>query len=324
MGAELAPSTRLLQWLLFLPGPFYFYPWKAIANSFAGDSYAVGYKHFADGHYGRINLALHCVALFIQTFGNFGLLAQLDRLLHTVIPVRLKALSLSNALKDPQKQEVEHPRLLSCWSAVAWGLCLARSPAPLAARLASCGSLAFAYSGASYASPEVFEVAAPAAMATALTIAQATATRPVSAQNYAKGMLLMAGWYAGWRWVRRRWAQAWSERRMVVRCVVLGFLSMLAVKKNPLRPMIVLGSIMCRTAAVLTDDPVLYYLGYAFTGSLFQGISHRITNEEATLAALERESEQDKLRYEWAHVTFFPVMVFHAVQEAIGAHVGAP
>ncbi|CAE7352683.1 Cht2 [Symbiodinium natans] len=292
MASEIGLSTRLWQWLLFSPGPFYFYPWKSIANHIAGDSYAIGYRHFVAGHYGRINLALHCVALFIQTFGNFRLLEHLDRLLFSKVGV------------------------LSFGSVVAWVASLASSPAPALARLASCGSLCFAFQLAPYATVESFELATPGAMALVLTWAQATAKRPISNRAYAKGLVLMAGWYAGWTLLRRMCGKRLEDQKVRIRCAVISFLSFLAMQKNPVTPVVVLGSLLCRLASILTDDPVLYYLGFAFTGSLFQGIAHNLTAEEATLKALERQGEQAKLRYEWAHVTFFPALLFHAVQEA--------
>jgi len=295
MTSQIALSTRLWQWLLFSPGPFYFYPWKSLANHVAGDSYAIGYRHFAAGHYGRINLALHCVALFIQTFGNFGLLRHLDVLL----PMSFAKLGI-----------------FSSGSVAAWLACLCWSPAPLLARLASCASLAFAFRFSPFATVERFEAAAPGAMVLALTWAQATAKRPIRRKAYERGLLLMAGWYAAWALLRRTCGKKLQDQKLQIRCAVLGFLSFLALRKNPLKPVVVLGSLVCRLASTLTDDPVLYYLSYAFTGSLFQGIAHGLTAEEATLEALERQSEAAKLRYEWAHVTFFPALLFHTVQAA--------
>ena len=69
MTSQIALSTRLWQWLLFLAGAILLLSLEVTREScLLGDSYAVGYRHFAAGHYGRINLALHCVALFIQNF----------------------------------------------------------------------------------------------------------------------------------------------------------------------------------------------------------------------------------------------------------------
>eukprot|EP00439_Symbiodinium_sp_Y106_P079913 s72_g18.t1 len=228
MTSQIALSTRLWQWLLFSPGPFYFYPWKSLANHVAGDSYAIGYRHFAAGHYGRINLALHCVALFIQTFGNFGLLRHLDVLL----PMSFAKLGI-----------------FSSGSVAAWLACLCWSPAPLLARLASCASLAFAFRFSPFATVERFEAAAPGAMVLALTWAQATAKRPIRRKAYERGLLLMAGWYAAWALLRRTCGKKLQDQKLQIRCAVLGFLSFLALRKNPLKPVVVLGSLVASPMA---------------------------------------------------------------------------
>ncbi|CAE7391392.1 Cht2 [Symbiodinium pilosum] len=128
--------------------------------------------------------------------------------------------------------------------------------------------------------------------------------------------MLMAAWYAVWSLFRRTCGKKLKDHQLQIRCAVFGVLSVLALRKNPVSPVVVVGSLLCRAASTLTDDPLLYYLGYAFTGSLFQGISHGIAREEATLVALQRQGEQAKLRYEWAHVTYFPALLFHTVQDA--------
>ena len=48
-----------------------------------------------------------------------------------------------------------------------------------------------------------------------------------------------------------------------------------------------------------------------------QGAAHAVTREEPTLVALERETPDDKLRFEYAHVSYFPNLVLHGMHDAL-------
>ncbi|RHY70040.1 hypothetical protein DYB30_006889 [Aphanomyces astaci] len=53
---------------------------------------------------------------------------------------------------------------------------------------------------------------------------------------------------------------------------------------------------------------------FGFFGSVLQSVSHLVTKEVPTMVALQTvASPADKVRYEYAHVTFFPHLVFHGL-----------
>jgi hypothetical protein len=56
---------------------------------------------------------------------------------------------------------------------------------------------------------------------------------------------------------------------------------------------------------------------------VMQGQSHDITQETATLLHLDKmEDKVKKLRFEWAHVTFFPLLLAHAIRESLHGECG--
>ena len=52
----------------------------------------------------------------------------------------------------------------------------------------------------------------------------------------------------------------------------------------------------------------------------FPGRSHDITKQSATLLNLEgMDDKAKKLRFEWAHVTYFPSLLFHSMHQSLNA-----
>lgn len=70
--------------------------------------------------------------------------------------------------------------------------------------------------------------------------------------------------------------------------------------------------------AVLTDQPWLYLHGAGFSASLFQGVSHRWSGEAANLPELALRSEVEGAGDEIGHVSYFPVLIFHASFQTLG------
>lgn len=297
---------RMLQSLLMAPGPFYFYPWKAPVNAAAGDDYAVGFKHFWTGHRHAVNLSLHCVCLFVQVFGNFGLLNAIDA---RYIP-----------------QPIAGVRVLSAASAIVWSLYLlvASKGCPMAARVGSAAALGLAYFLAPQITRTHMDVGAPAAMVAALLVSNfAIAKRKIPIAAVVRLIVVMGLWGTAWpaiegAFVDRVLGGARPERTLEIIGGVAGYLGVLGLARNPLTALVLSGLLFTRLAsAAAGGDSVLYFWSYAFAGSLFQGLTHRAVQEEATLLALERESEDAKLRFEWAHVTFFPTLLLHACIRAM-------
>ena len=297
---------RLLQPLLMAPGPFYFYPWKPVVNAVAGDDYMTGYKHFASGHSHFVNLALHCVCLFIQVFGNFGLL---------------------NVIDGRINQPVQGVRILSALSAISWSayLLVAAKGAPLVARLGSAAVLALGYQLAPQITREHLDLGAPLAMIIALLVSNYGLTRArlqLPAKPVAKLVAIMGAWAYAWPYLEGAYVNAigGAVPQHTNNITALALLYTLGVTQvqNPLSFLVLTAVPLLRLAsAAAGGDPLLFFWSYGFAGSLFQGLTHRTVAEEATLLALERETEQRKLKFEWSHVTFFPVLLLHRVMQRV-------
>jgi hypothetical protein len=299
--------VRLLQSLLMAPGPFYYYPWKAPINALAGDDYATGYKHFIAGHRHAVNLSLHCACLFIQVFGNFALLNAIDA---AYVP-----------------QPVAGVRILSAVSAATWAgyLLLFSGGCPAVPRVASIAVLALAYLTAPLITHGNMDRFAAGIFTLALVISNYFLTKkPIAAKGVLRLAVAMAAWGTLWPFIESAFvknvlggALAPSQTHAVMGGVA-AYLAGLGLMKNPLSLVVVTGMIVARLASAATGgNSVLFFWSYAFAGSFFQGLTHRTVQEEATMLALERESEEKKLRFEWSHVTFFPTLLLHACWNAV-------
>ena len=291
----------ILQILLFSLGPFYVYPWKPIVNMFAGDSYKVSLKHFKEGHYGAVNLAGHFVCLFVQTFGNFGLLSIVDkRFVPQVVP--------------------GHDRLFSTLSAVIWGAYLATSPAPPVVTAGSIAALALAYFFGPQVPMATYEKASVFSLVAAITISNFLFSKKKIRKplvGFVKLLALVPGIWFAWQEIGRRYAGTQVANFAVVEAGTLAVLTLLGALNNPVKKVVIGGMILCRLAGILTDNPVLFYLGMAFTASFFQGVTHSLTEEEATLVAIGDKGGKDALAFEYAHVVFFPNVLLHTIYDKL-------
>ncbi|OQS05402.1 hypothetical protein THRCLA_02451 [Thraustotheca clavata] len=286
--------VKLYQLVLFATPQFYAFPWKPLINGFIGDSYPVAVAHFAPSHTTRANLALHAVCMVIQLTGNFCLLTLLD---------------------DLATGGVDRP--LSLLTALVWSiyLILGANSAPVWSNFVAVCSILTAYFSAPYllVFPE-FTTTIPTigffVMAMYFALFAKGTVRIGTVAMYMGIMLVL---HLLW----------WSLEAMEIliehpRQWNLGFLVILAglsLMKNPAIPTVVFGSLVGRTLASCTNQPLLFYFCYGYFGSLMQGIAHRITKEQATLLALENEVPLNKIRYEFAHVTYFPLLVCDAITQ---------
>ena len=315
----------LLQTALLAPGPFFFYPWKAVINALVGDSYVVAYKHFQAGHRHRVNLLLHFVCLWIQASSNFCLLNTLDKALWGDAP---GPFGLS--------------RPLSALSAATWVIYLATASTgcPAICSLLSALTLGAVYIGVPFIPRPMFDTAAVLGMVAMLIASNVTlpASRRVPLRDAAKVViglpLLFFMLFPRAESFFGSFGGSYEQHKWIAFGTV-AYLAVLASLKNPLKPLVISATFVCRFAAYATAPSSastgvavgtsassqlvsdgLFYLGYAFIASLFQGLTHQVTREEATLLALERQhDEMVKVRYEFAHVTFFPNLLFHAMKQ---------
>jgi hypothetical protein len=293
------------QLLLFTSGPFYTYPWKPIINALFGHSYPIALQHFKKAHYGLVNLALHGVCLFVQVAGNFGLLRRLDELL-LGIPATSTAINVKS---------------ISFVSAVVWCIPLLLSPAPKLISLTSTAVIAAMYMLTAGLTIPVFELLSCSAFAVVLVLSNllASSRKKLPLSKVAAATIGFLGWFAGSKYLFENYWGAAPSASTVGNALLIAnvaFFALTPALKNPLKLTVVVGATVSKLIAIATGSELVAFHSYAFFGSLCQGIAHALTKEEATLLALERESEDAKVRSEYAHVVFFPNIFLQTVYDA--------
>lgn len=278
---------KSMQLILLAGGPFYTYPWKPLCNSLYGDTYEVALKHFKEGHYGAVNLGLHGACLLIQVFGNMALLCRLDAL----IP-----------------QPVEGVRLVALSSLLTWAAHLLLSPAPKVVSLASTVVLTAGYLAGPHITVDLYEKGSIAALLVAFVLSNTAAPRrqKLSIVKSASFVFGFVAWYAAWASFRTAFWESQSQHRDIMSVVLGTFVVLTSLTSNPIKKVVVGATLLSKVLGILSGNETMLFHGYAFFASLCQGISHLITKEEATLLALERKGGDAKVRFEFAHVGYFP------------------
>ena len=102
--------------------------------------------------------------------------------------------------------------------------------------------------------------------------------------------------------------------------VVLAAMVSLARKDDPVKPVVKLGGIVVWPLALLTDRPELCLYSFGYTAMAAQGIAHRLSGQPSTLEQVQvLDDGVSKLSFEWAHVVYFPALLFHSVLESLAA-----
>lgn len=293
-------SHALAQWALFGLGPFYAYPWKIAIHKFVGHSYEIALKHFKTGHYGATNLFGHFACLFVQLFGNFGLLRVIDtKFLPQIIP---------------------GVRLLSTQTAVIWSLYLLRGSAPLIVKLLSVLAIAATYFAVPSVTFQAYEMAGLALYCSAMLAGDLVfSKKKIGLKGWVRVALIPA-MAAGWRALEASSianVASTGNSQLGVTAGTLSILTALSLVKNPIKKVVIVGMIISRLASILTGRIELAWLGFAFTASFMQGITHNVTNEQATLIALGDKGGKDELESEYAHVVFFPNILLHTILDKL-------
>lgn len=293
-------KNRFLSVVLFTTAPFYFFPPKAFLNRIFGSNYEIAYYHFRQNHRNAVNLALHFVCFWMQIIGNFCLLAELDR---RYVPQRIPG----------------QDRFLSLVSAAVWSLTQFTSGAPIIASVLSTGSIVSAYLAAPFVTPALMDAGCFGSFLLMLVLSQmATGGKIVTSQHMIRtfaGLPLLLG---AFQLAEKYYFKVKAERAEEIRLVMLGYLIALPLLlRNPLRPLVYTGVVLLRGAYIATGDSLFFYLGYGFLASAFQGITHIISREEATLIALERKGDTAKIQFEYGHVTFFPNLAINSILDTV-------
>ncbi|KAF0682423.1 Aste57867_25436 [Aphanomyces stellatus] len=290
-------TTLVLQSSLFVAPQFYCFPWKPLINAAIGDSYAVALKHFLVNHMTASNLALHFVCLIVQLTGNFCLLRVLDDLFFPSIAF------------GP----------LSVSTFVVWVgyLVLNSTSAPLWAQLASTWCLGAAVVAAPIIVPhgELMSLALVGMFLSTLALCFLGGFRhQLNVRAATFGSLFLVAIHGGWYYLPQYIDGALLQAHLFHVNLVFGVVMfILSMVKNPLLPTVAYGYFVGRALATLTGQSWLFFFSYGFFGSVLQGFSHLLASEIPTLIALQKESPADKIRYEYAHVVFFPNLAFHGI-----------
>ena len=109
-------------------------------------------------------------------------------------------------------------------------------------------------------------------------------------------------------------------------CGVVGVLMAVAAgSREPAKLTAFGGAFGAHAAAWATGQPLLYFYSLAFLFQLSQGVSHRISGEQATLLQLNdstnkkvvsHEQDRRRLGFEWAHVVYFPALLMQSLNQS--------
>ena len=102
--------------------------------------------------------------------------------------------------------------------------------------------------------------------------------------------------------------------------LVLAAMVKTALAPDPVKPVVKLGSLAVWILALLTDRPELGLYGVGYSAMAAQGLAHRLSGQPSTLEQVQvLDDGVSKLSFEWAHVTYFPALLFHSVLESLAA-----
>jgi hypothetical protein len=286
-------NVTISQVILYAFGPFFCYPWKPIINTFGGSSYPTGYKHFWLQHQDPFNLLWHFICLIYQIIGNFSLLNLVDQYLFT-------------ASSDA--------RWLSKITALGWILYLGTTQkCPAIARISSVISIGLAYHFVPLLSLTSVEYFVGISFFL-IWIFQAVTRNRFSLNGDAPTiLLLLIVKFSLSYFIPSQFLSQYQDHTPLIGFIYLLLISALSTRLDAVKTLIVGASLIGHILSLLTGEKLFYLHSIAFTAMLFQGLAHELSLETATLIKLMDESNHSaKVAYEWAHVTYFPNMLFHA------------
>ncbi|KDO26802.1 hypothetical protein SPRG_08092 [Saprolegnia parasitica CBS 223.65] len=295
-AASPTPTTQpalIYQVVLFASPQFYSFPWKPLLNRLVGDTYPVAVAHFAPHHATRANLALHFVCLLVQLSGNFCFLTLLDM---TVTGSRARPFSLATAL---------------LWSVY---LVLGATTAPIWCNVAAVASIVAAYAAA----PVLLQQPTALTLVPLVLYVLVALVSGVSVPGYARlgaaaqVTIFLGLLHVGWMYLETS-PPAPSDVGVPYTLGFCTVLVLLAALPRPTLPTVLFGALVGRSLGIWTRQPLLTLYCYGYFGSLLQVLAHGLAKEQATLLALEDEGSLKKVRYEYAHVTYFPTLVFEGM-----------
>jgi hypothetical protein len=285
-------TVTVSQVILYAFGPFFCYPWKPIINTFGGSSYPTGYKHFWLQHQDPFNLLWHFICLIYQILGNFSLLALVDQYLFG-----------------------SHDRWISKITALGWILYLGSTQnCPAMARIGSSISIGLAYHFVPSLSLSLIEYFVGISF-TLIWIFQAIAKGRPSIGGDAIGILIILLIKCSLSsLLPSHFFSLYEQQTPLIGLIYLLLVIGLSTRLDAVKSLIVGAALLGHLLSLLTGEMLFYLHSIAFTAMLFQGLAHEFSQETATLIKLmDVSNHSSKVAYEWAHVTYFPNMLFHAL-----------
>jgi len=281
---------------LFVPGHFFFYPWKPILLYLHSCKYGSAFRNFSVQHDDLANIKLHTVALVVQLIGNFAFLDHLDAM--TGLP-------------------------WSTLSLFGWIGVFLLSGAWLSTKILSSAAAVAAYAFASQlvASPLTTE----AVMAACFFLLVFLLRLGVVAANPAPKITGKAITYALLLGLVYS-ADAFASKTPIAGCLsgsllhvgIATFLTIAACSQIPGKwwwPRTLFIMVVLRVAGLLTLHPIFLMWGLGFTGQLLQGFSHEMAVQTSTIQKLQGvRLPGARITYECAHVIFFPCLVIDVLQ----------
>mmetsp|Transcript_14805 Transcript_14805/g.34152 ORF Transcript_14805/g.34152 Transcript_14805/m.34152 type:complete len:327 (-) Transcript_14805:88-1068(-) len=252
--------------------------------------------------------------LTLQVASNFCLLVCLDKRFMTVV---------RPLLDDATFALVESTHALSLVTAISWSTVLMQSPAPASCRLLSAAVIFAAHFGAPHlpSDPAFIEYSSYALFLALLLLCQ-----PTNKLTYAYGAGFGA-WFFGCFHLSKLAGGMYEDQAATVAAAEMSALFLLAfLSMDPVKKIAFFGAISLKVCFVLTGQRDFAYMSFAFLAMLWQGVSHIITKQQATLMALNKdkssnkspdEAQREKVAFEWSHVSYFPVLLVHSCHASL-------
>ena len=112
---------------------------------------------------------------------------------------------------------------------------------------------------------------------------------------------------------------------MIVALVVV-LMVIPALLNNPVAPVVLVGALSLNAFSILCegDHSILSLWAMAYVAMLLQNTAHDVSSQRATLRKLQVDASGDeKTRFEWSHVTYFPDLLFHSCYQSVSGNFNA-
>jgi len=116
---------------------------------------------------------------------------------------------------------------------------------------------------------------------------------------------------------RSHLTDTFADETLGINCVLGICLLLSACSERPLKPTIIMGLLGTRVAVIVTGEQWMHFFSLGFTATIFQKISHLVTDEASTLESEELKGGNEVVGGEWAHVTYFPTLLLERVYQTL-------